>query len=67
MDIRDEGLELYAVVYDELYKLGVDLLSAYINKDKIYEENVSKAIKYLVDGKEIPTDVRRYLLSHKVG
>lgn len=67
MDIRDEALELYAVVYDELYKLGVDLLSAYINKDKIYEENVSKAIKYLVDGKEIPADIRRYLLSHKVG
>ena len=65
MDTVDKGLELYAVVCEELYKVGVDLLSAYINKDRAYEENVSIAISYLVEGKEIPANLKKYFIEHK--
>lgn len=63
--LSKEEKELKMFIYNELLKLGYDINDFDDSTSDEYLSYVSKATKYLMKHKEVPEDIREYLLSHK--
>lgn len=65
--LSKEEKELKMFIYNELLKLGYDINDFDDSTSDEYLSYVSKATKYLMKHKEVPEDIREYLLSHRKG
>ena len=65
--IRKEEMTLDMFVYNEMLALGYDIYSFDSDsRNKKYEDYANKAIRFLMEGKPIPKDIRDYLLKVKM-
>lgn len=64
--VSKEELSFDMYIYNEMLALGYDIYSFDSeSSDKEYERYVNEAIKYLIQGKPIPQNIREYLLRRK--